>query len=189
MISLLEKLQQVHSAQARGWCSAWLRLVHCQVKLTPRRGFVSFLSFLYISVLRFLSTSGRKLSEMKPACISVPVRRCLPCCLPSLAVRPQDEDTASKEAPALGCRPSKTSGRGPCVGGPTAPSLHGVGAMAASPWCPRAATRLLPAGRRQSALSVLVSPVTEAIVVALLCSVTSLGVSLEEETVLSGIDF
>lgn len=186
MISLLEKLQQVHSAQARGWCSAWLRLVHCQVKLTPRRGFVLFLSFLYISVLRFLSTSDRKLSEMKPACISVPVQRCLPCCLPSLAVRPQDEDTASKEAPALGCSPSITRGRGPRVGVPRPPCCMG--------WvtrlrCPRAATRLLPVGRRQSALSVLVSPVTKAIVVALLCSVTSLGVSLEEETVLSGIDF
>lgn len=74
-------------------------------------------------------------------------------------------------------------------GGPTAPSLHGVGATAASLRCPGAATRTLPAGRRQSALSVLVSPVTKAIAVALLCSVTSLGVSLEEETVLSGIDF
>lgn len=160
MISLLEKLQQVHSAQARGWCSAWLRLVHCQVKLTPRRGFVSFLSFLYISVLCFLSTSDRKLSEMKPACISMLVQQCLPCCLPSLAVRPQDEDTASKEAPALGCSPSITRGRGPHVGVPQPPRCMGW-----VPWLrPHGVPGLPPgccrwgAGRARSPSSFLLSP-------------------------------
>lgn len=160
MISLLEKLQQVHSAQARGWCSAWLRLVHCQVKLTPRRGFVLFLSFLYITVLRFLSTSDRKLSEMKPACISMLVQRCLPCCLPSLAVRPQDEDTASKEAPALGCSPSITRGRGLRVGVPRPPRCMGW-----VPWLrPHGVPGLPPgccrwgAGRAHSPSSFLLSP-------------------------------
>lgn len=101
MISLLEKLQQVHSAQARGWCSAWLRPVRCRVQFTPRRALSRLLAFLYVSVLHFVSTSDRKLSETKPACISKPVWRCLPCCLHSLAVRPQDGDTASEEHCAL----------------------------------------------------------------------------------------
>jgi len=172
-MSALEKLHRVHLAEPRGWGGASLRAGQGQRPLCPRAfpcaaALLHPSAFLSLDSLRVASAVDRKLSEaiLAPFPSWRGDTRAAAVC-PSWPSPRAGRSRQVGWCPALGCNLAVACGCGPGLEGPAMETP-----------C-----------RRQTVPLLCLSPVMEAILVALLCLVTSLRVSSEEERVLSGIDF